>query len=44
MYSATAGTELKLNLLHKTDLSPIRYARVCRSDGKELTQEDIVKG
>ena len=44
MYSATAGAELKLNLLHKTDLSPIRYAKVCKADGKELAQSDLVKG
>jgi DNA end-binding protein Ku len=44
IYSGTAGTEIELNMLHKTDLSPIRYAKVCRKDGKELTQNDIVKG
>ena len=31
-------------MLHKTDLSPIRYAKVCKKDGRELTQSDIVKG
>jgi DNA end-binding protein Ku len=44
LYSATAGTELSFNLLHKKDLSPIRYARICRADGKEVPYEDIVKG
>lgn len=44
VYSATAGTDLKLNMLHKTDLSPIRYAKVCKADGRELAQADIVKG
>jgi DNA end-binding protein Ku len=44
LFSVTAGTELSLNYLHKTDLSPIRYAKVCRKDGKELSQEDLVKG
>lgn len=44
VYSATAGTEIKFNFLHKTDLSPIKYVKVCRKDGKELTQDDIVKG
>src|SRR5205807_866295 len=43
-YSGTAGTGFEFNFLHKTDLSPIRYAKVCRKDGKELTQQDIVKG
>ena len=44
LYSGTAGTKIEFNLLHKTDYSPIRYAKVCRKDGKELTQDDIVKG
>ncbi len=44
VYSATAGTGIELNLLHKTDMSPIRYAKVCRKDGKELNQDDLVKG
>lgn len=44
LYSATASEKLKFNYLHKTDLSPIRYAKVCRKDGKELTQNDLVKG
>lgn len=44
LYSATAGVKLAFNFLHKTDLSPIRFAKVCRKDGKELTQADLVKG
>lgn len=44
VYSATAGVEMDLRMLHKTDLSPIRYAKVCRKDGKELSMDDIVKG
>jgi DNA end-binding protein Ku len=44
LYSATAGTELKFNLLHQKDLSPIKYLRVCRADGAEVPYEDIVKG
>lgn len=44
LYSATAGVKLSFNFLHKTDMSPIRYAKVCRKDGKELTQDDLVKG
>ena len=44
LYSATAGREIDLDILHKTDLSPIRYARVCREDGKEIPYEDIVRG
>jgi DNA end-binding protein Ku len=31
-------------MLHKQDLREIRYARICKSDGKEVPWEDIVKG
>lgn len=44
VYSATAGVEMELRMLHKTDLSPIRYAKICRKDGKELSMDQIVKG
>jgi DNA end-binding protein Ku len=44
VYSATAGVEMDLRMLHKTDLSPIRYAKICRKDGKEIAMGDIVKG
>ncbi|TAN28404.1 MAG: Ku protein [Actinomycetota bacterium] len=35
---------IEFNMLHNKDLSPIRYARVCRKDGQEIPIEDIVKG
>lgn len=35
---------IDLRMLHKDDLSPIRYAKVCRRDGQEVPLEDIVKG
>ncbi|MGE5297894.1 MAG: Ku protein [Acidobacteriaceae bacterium] len=44
LYSATSGTGLDFDMLHKKDLSPIRYARVCRSDGHEIPYDEIVKG
>ena len=44
MYSASEPKELTFRLLHKKDLSEIRYARMCVSDGKEIPWEDIVKG
>lgn len=44
VYSGTAGTTIEFSLLHKKDYAPIRYAKVCRKDGKELTQDDIVRG
>jgi DNA end-binding protein Ku len=45
MYSGSesrGGIDLKM--LHKTDLSPIRYARICRAEGNEVPYEEIVKG
>ncbi len=44
MYSASSQRELKFKLLHKKDLSEIRYARICKADEKEIPWEDIVKG
>lgn len=44
VYSASRARELKFKLLHNKDLSEIRYARICKSDGKEIPWEDIVKG
>jgi len=45
LYSGTNPRKgLDLDMLHKTDHSPIRYARICRKDGQEVPWEDIVKG
>jgi len=44
LYSATEDNGLNFDMLHKTDLSPIRYARICKADGKEIPYQDIVKG
>lgn len=44
LYSGTKQQELKFHLLHKKDKSPIRYARICKKDGKEIPWDEIVKG
>jgi DNA end-binding protein Ku len=45
MYSGSQSHHgLDLDMLHDKDKSPIRFARVCRKDGKEVPYEDIVKG
>ena len=44
LYSGSESHSLNLDMLHAKDLSPIRFARVCREDGKEVAWEDIVKG
>lgn len=35
---------ISFDMLHKQDLSPIRYARICKEEGKEIPYSDIVKG
>jgi len=35
---------IDLDMLHKDDHSPIRFARICRKDGDEIAWNDIVKG
>jgi DNA end-binding protein Ku len=43
--SAIRGRErVKFRLLHKKDLSPIRYERVCEREDEAVDWEDIVKG
>lgn len=45
MFSATeARAGIDFAMLHKTDNSPINYARICKEDGKEVDWDDIVKG
>lgn len=45
MFSGVNPREgIDLDMLHKDDHSPIRFARVCRKDGEEVPWEDIVKG
>lgn len=45
LYSGSNYREgLDLDMLHKKDLSPIKYAKVCRKDGKEIPYDEIVKG
>ncbi|MBS0629341.1 MAG: Ku protein [Verrucomicrobia bacterium] len=44
LYSATVEKELSFHLLHKKDLSPIHYTRLCDKDGKEVPWEEVVKG
>ena len=43
LYSATEDSTGS-HMLHKTDHSPIRYVKVCKEEGTEVTQKDIVKG
>ena len=44
MYTASQSNTLDLDMLRKGDLCQVRFARVCREDGKEIPYENIVKG
>ncbi|KTC65071.1 Ku protein (plasmid) [Legionella adelaidensis] len=44
IYSATESHSLNFDLLRRKDLCPVKYARVCSTDGKEVEWEDIAKG
>src|SRR5581483_11925232 len=45
LHSAVQAKErVSFRLLHKTDLSPIRYERVCQKEGEAVDWSDIVKG
>lgn len=44
LYNASEEHALSFDLLHKKDLSPIRYVRICQADGREVPYQDIVKG
>lgn len=44
MYSASRERALDFTMLRKKDLCPISFKRVCRTDGEEVSYDDIVKG
>jgi DNA end-binding protein Ku len=44
LITAAKDRDLKFVLLHKKDLSEIRYARICKKEDKEIPYQEIVKG
>lgn len=44
MYRASREHQFKFVLLHDTDFSPIRYARICKEEEKEVPWSHVVKG
>lgn len=44
LYTATQDTDIHFNQLCKEDGSRVKYKKVCAHCGKEVKQEDIVKG
>jgi DNA end-binding protein Ku len=43
MFSAISEHKLHFNLLHRKDESPIGYEKVCKQEGKEVPDSEIVK-
>jgi DNA end-binding protein Ku len=44
LYGAVRDHRPKFRLLHGKDESPVRYERVCQTEGKPVAWEDLVKG
>ena len=44
LFSAVRDHRPKFRLLHAKDEAPVRYERVCQSDGKPVAWDDLVKG
>src|SRR4026209_37618 len=44
LYSATRDHRPKFRLLHAKDEAPVKYERVCQTEGKPVAWEDLVKG
>ena len=44
LYSAVRDHRPRFRLLHAKDQAPVRYERVCQTDGKPVGWEELVKG
>src|SRR4051812_40684657 len=44
LYSAVRDHRPKFRLLHNKDQAPVRYERVCQTEGKPVAWDDLVKG
>ncbi len=44
LYSAAEDKALNLTMLHKKDNSPIRYAKICKAEEREISYQEVVKG
>jgi DNA end-binding protein Ku len=42
--TAVRADHISFRLLHKDDLSPVKYERVCQADGETIPWNEIVKG
>lgn len=43
-YLAAEESSIGFHMLHEKDLSPIRFARICKEEEKEIPYKEIVKG
>lgn len=43
-YLAEEERSIHFHMLHEKDLSPIRFARICKEEGEEVPYQEIVKG
>lgn len=44
LYTAARDRKLNFHFLHKDDFCPIKYLKVCKTTGKEIPYEEIVRG
>ena len=44
LFSGSQSNTLDLDMLRKSDLCPVKYLKVCRTDNREIPAEEIVKG
>jgi DNA end-binding protein Ku len=44
LYSAVRDQRPKFRLLHSKDEAPVKYERICQSEGKPVAWQDLVKG
>jgi DNA end-binding protein Ku len=44
LFVATEERSLDLDMLHKKDMSPIRFARVCKVEEKEIPYDQLTRG
>ena len=44
LYTASRERKLAFHYLHKGDLCPIRYVKVCKITGEEIPYQEIVRG
>ena len=42
--TAVRADHISFRMLHKSDLSPIKYERVCQAEGESVPWNEIVKG